>query len=825
MPSDSSPFRPTAAEAPPAYDETARLPEGTEPPGGLHPSPIDLKPGSRPIPDYELVQKLGEGGFGQVWKARDPEGYELALKFIRLDERTGAAEVRALDVMKNIRHPHLLSVFRVWRLGNHLIIAMELGDRTLYQRLLDAEREGQPGIPRHELVEYLREAAKGLDHLHSLGVQHRDVKPQNFLLVGGSVKVADFGLAKVVEAGLASNSGSMTPAYAAPEFFQGRTNDNSDQYSLAVSYCQLRGGRLPFNGNATEMLYGHLQGEPDLSMLAQAEQAAVGRALAKKPEDRYPSCKAFAEAVAAAPEDTMVVPQIGGVLVPAAPETRYGGTALASAPPTSAPRPGGGKRRTGVALAAVMLVAVGGLIAGYASGWINIGNRTTGFPESEVAGLTNPPSARATRESPAPKETREDAAPQEVKPAAKAIPEPKKTKVQPVKTVEPVAALTLLPSKPVTLQAGRGATVPLAVRRENLAGPIALELEGLPPGVRTFQARIPAGEERTRLELTSDASVARGATEVTVIARSGDVRATGRFRLEVTAPAPPPTPSLPGEITDSIGMKLVLIPAGKFLMGSSEDESGHKDDEAPRHEVILSKPIYLGRYEVTCGQFRRFVEETGHRTDAERDRKGAWGFDEKKRQFEGPSRKYTWKHSGFTKSDEHPVVNVSWNDAVAFCEWLSKKEGKKYELPTEAEWEYACRAGTTTPFYSGDDPESLAEVGNVADATAKKIFPGTAGIAAKDGYAFTAPVGQFRPNRWGLCDMHGNAWEWCADWYDAYASGTTPDPRGPEQGEKRVLRGGSWSNPAANCRSANRSKSAPDLRHPTIGFRVVLRPE
>ena len=132
------------------------------------------------------------------------------------------------------------------------------------------------------------------------------------------------------------------------------------------------------------------------------------------------------------------------------------------------------------------------------------------------------------------------------------------------------------------------------------------------------------------------------------------------------------------------------------------------------------------------------------------------------------------------------MVNVSWNDAVAFCKWLSRKEGKTYRLPTEAEWEYACRAGTTTRYYSGDDPETLAKVANVADATAKAKFPDWKWtIKASDGYVFTAPVGQFKPNAFGLYDMHGNAWQWCADWYgkDYYGKSPVDDPKGPDTGD------------------------------------------
>ena len=153
------------------------------------------------------------------------------------------------------------------------------------------------------------------------------------------------------------------------------------------------------------------------------------------------------------------------------------------------------------------------------------------------------------------------------------------------------------------------------------------------------------------------------------------------------------------------------------------------------------------------------------------------------------------------------MVNVSWNDAVAFCKWLSRKEGKTYRLPTEAEWEYACRAGTTTRYYSGDDPETLAKVGNVADAALKAKFPDWKyTIKANDGYVFTAPVGKFKPNAFGLYDMHGNAWQWCTDWYGAeyYARSPIDDPTGPDSGAVRVLRGGSWFVRPFFSRSATR---------------------
>ena len=188
------------------------------------------------------------------------------------------------------------------------------------------------------------------------------------------------------------------------------------------------------------------------------------------------------------------------------------------------------------------------------------------------------------------------------------------------------------------------------------------------------------------------------------------------------------------QITNSIGMKLTLVPSGEFMMGSKESAeetaaffkktygeetqtANNFKNEHPQHRVRITRPFYLGTYHVTRGQFRQFVVKTGYKTDAEKgDKPGAVSWNQDKKQFDY-NEKYSWRNVGFEQSDEHPAVIVSWDDAVAFCKWLSATEGNSYRLPTEAEWEYACRAGTTTRYYSGDDPEMLAKVGNVADAS------------------------------------------------------------------------------------------------------------
>ncbi len=281
------------------------------------------------------------------------------------------------------------------------------------------------------------------------------------------------------------------------------------------------------------------------------------------------------------------------------------------------------------------------------------------------------------------------------------------------------------------------------------------------------------------------------------------------------------------EIANNIGMKLALVPAGRFTMGSPKFEGGRYEDEV-EHDVEITKDFCLGKYEVTVGQFRAFVKDSGYRTEPEKDGEGGWGFNAKTGTFEGRKPEYTWRNTGWEQTDDHPVVNVTWNDAVAFCDWLSRKEGKKYRLPTEAEWEYSCRARTTTRFWSGNDEEGLKAVANIADASLKqKWADATWAKSWDDGYPFTAPVGKFRANAFGLYDMHGNAWEWCQDVYakDYYKNRPKPDvdPQGPEAtaGASRVIRGGAWGSDQRYCRAATRSGRAPSPRLDDLGFRVL----
>ncbi len=219
------------------------------------------------------------------------------MKLISVAGAAAEIEHNSLEACRAVEHPHLIRVISVHLTNDFLVIAMDLADRTLMDRLQETLTSGQTGIPRDELLGYFRQAADAIDFLHSKGIQHRDLKPQNLLLKDNELLVADFGMARVLRHSVTGHTGNLTVAYAAPEYFDGQTTRQSDQYCLAVTYCQLRGGRLPFDGTAAQIVAGHLHRPPDLTMLPPEEQPIVARALSKKPSNRWPSCATLVDAL------------------------------------------------------------------------------------------------------------------------------------------------------------------------------------------------------------------------------------------------------------------------------------------------------------------------------------------------------------------------------------------------------------------------------------------------------------------------------------------------------------------------------------------------
>jgi len=241
--------------------------------------------------------------------------------------------------------------------------------------------------------------------------------------------------------------------------------------------------------------------------------------------------------------------------------------------------------------------------------------------------------------------------------------------------------------------------------------------------------------------------------------------------------------SPPKSFTNSIGMKFVWIPPGNFMMGSPQEEKQRNANET-QHKVTLTKGFYMGVSTVTQEQWKEIMEKNP---------------------------------SMFGGEKNLPADSVSWNDCQEFIKKLKEKDKKPYRLPTEAEWEYACRAGTTTPFHFGETisaQQANFQVEDVSDKDKKKLP-----------LLKTAPVNSFPANAWGLHDMHGNVWQWCQDWYGDYPQKDVADPQGPAKGTSRVLRGGSWFYTADCCRSACRSWGEPGLRNYSNGFRLCFFPD
>ncbi len=744
---------------------------------------------------YHVLRRLGRGGMGTVYLARDTRlDRPVALKVCHLDNHPQALERfrREARAAAALRHPNLCPVYEYdVRDGIPYLVMAYIGGGTLADRL---QKHGP--LPQREAALLVLRLALAMDVAHRQGVVHRDLKPANVALdERGEPVILDFGLAR--QAGgpgtRLTHLGSVlgTPAYMAPEQLRGdpaAAGRAGDVYSLGAVLYELLTGEPPFVGPTAAVLAQVLCAEPTPPSrlrpgLDPRLEACCLRALAKEPSRRHADMAAFSAALelalpAAGPipaAETMLPHATAPVAIPVLVAEPADTAAGSTRPRRHDPHPA---RRAPRAVPATPTVqrwrprdligplVLGGaaavLVAGCLVGWA-LWQR--GGPPGRAAG---DPGAALGTTGLEPADAQPTAVVEQFKPLAR-------------------LRLRLPPTSRVFLQPGTGIPLRVELERQGCDGPVRLRTDDLPPGLLPASLELAAGATAGHIRLAAAADAAPTDWLACLVAEADDARAEARFRITLGTPLPP-------LVVNSIGMRLALVPAGRFRMGSPKTERDRSENEE-EHDVTITKPYYLAICEVTQDQYEQVVKTNPSHFN--RDNGG------------GP---------------DCPVESVTWVDATAFCRALSAlpaelRARRAYRLPTEAEWERACRGGdlANSAFHLGDHLSS--EQAN---------FDGghPYGGAAPGPYLRrTTPVGRYTvPTGLDFCDMHGNVAEWCADWYGwgYYKESPPDDPPGPADGRHRVVRGGAWNSEGWKCRSACRRDLDPAYRGSDVGFRVVL---
>jgi len=735
-------------------------------------------------PDYEILGELGRGGMGVVYLAQNKlMDRKEVLKVVsrELMDRRGVLErfLREIRSAAQLHHPNIVSAHSAFWAGESIVFAMEYvegQDLAGYVKM-------QGPLPVAHAAYFIAQAALGLQYAHEKGLVHRDIKPSNLILAEQErravVKVLDFGLAKAtsegpVEKGL-THEGQMlgTPDFIAPEQSLDATKADirADIYSLGCTLHYLLAGSPPFQGTSLyEVLQAHHSIEAKPLNLVRPHvpwelAAVVAKMMAKDPARRYQTPGEVAQA-------------LKPFYKPGGSELAAGNAELSQA---GQPPP-------------VERVA-----------------RTVPGAAAKVAPLLPPPPVKQVK----------PARPDSIWQSLVGFDRPRRKWARaagaaplrvwpPAPWIWPVVAGALLIRLLIVWAPGvlkpRTTTGAIVVEKL-LANATTLEELASPQPPAAPPAGVPspiAGPERVTQvpDLRAPAAPPAGARSPTPIPERG----TEALVLKVPVAALP-RQQPPAEFTSpSTGITLVRIQGGEFMMGSPDDDKEARDDEKPRHIVRIS-PFYLGVTEVTQEQYENVTGKNPSRDSS--------------------TRVFRRQHFALRLNSQLPVEEVSWFDAIGYCNALSDKDGLSayyeiagadirvpdpngsgYRLPTEAEWEYACRAETTTRYSFGDDPSKLADFA---------WYRGNSG-------PMRHPVEAKRCNAFGLYDMHGNVEEWCWDRYDAafYKRSPQVDPQVSSGARYRVIRGGSWYREPGDCRSAHRSRDAPDNRSNShLGFRVA----
>lgn len=776
-------------------------------------------------PDYEIVRELSRGGMGVVYLVRNRRMDRLeCLKVVKAEflKRSGARErfEREMRSAARVNHPHIVTAYSAPHLEGLLAFAMEYVDGIDLARFVAAHGP----LPVSNACYYIHQAARALQYAHEKSLVHRDIKPGNLMLARDGnrdvIKILDFGLAKATSEspvdGALTEPGQMlgTPHYMAPEQIKdaGKADVRADIYSLGCTLYYLLTGAGPFQNKATLYELLHAQqfelSRPlnEVRTDVPAELAGVvAKMMAKDPLHRYQDPGAAAQAIAPFFQQGLEPISHGGEgdggQVPARSSrpveaetlsSMRSPTALGTAVPPALPRsdlvptvvddpvaripqpiagnrmnaPDRGPARSGKPRTIWGRVVFAALLLGAAVlWWIGVIDVKTKYGALVLD--VNEPNA----------DVYVDGAEVDVSWAAGG----RQAEIQ-IKTGDRRVEISkdgfTVASKDLTIKEGESQEFKALLR------PMPkLPTGGLPPGAAASSAATAAP--------TGAASGQQASATADENAAAGAPAATSTSTSEQTAPSLEFEGHAPGEVRDdnSLHVKLAWCPPGKFTMGSPHHEKDRGANEE-QVSVTLTRGFWLGTCEVTQGQWSQLMGTTPWKGEANVQ--------------DGP---------------EFPVTFVHWEDSQAFCRKLTLQErtaGRlpsrwEYALPTEAQWEYACRAGTTSVFSFGDDSPRLAEFGWFKSNT----------IDAGEKYAHT--VRQKQPNPWGLYDLHGNTFEWCRDSFTDRLKGG-PDPWIATGGTQRVYRGGGWFNTPQYCRSAIRRGLDPTFKGNALGFRIACIP-
>jgi formylglycine-generating enzyme required for sulfatase activity len=727
---------------------------------------------------YRLISQLGVGGMGITYRAWDdvnavPVVVKMPKREAQSDQEALRRFAREIDAMLALPHDHIVPITDHGEQNGCPYVVMRFlpgGSLADHRRRDD---DGNPlANPAGMLHFWLPAVADALDFIHQKGVLHRDIKPGNIFFDGfWNAFLGDFGIAKVVDssAGLAKEqtiTATMiaigTPEYMAPELFspKGKPDGRADQYALAVTVYEMLCGVKPFTGAKAHIVVEH-SGMPVPPLqnkglgIPMSLCVAVERALAKTPPERFGACAEFARAALRGVPALPSEPDTARLMCPSC--------AKILRMPTSASGQWGKCPSCKVA----MRVA-----PGLSALWLRNEEFVSSGPAGDASVDTD---FKESSEKPKGLFSKLPAVAGWASLKAREL-------SQKLLAIPPWASLALLIAGAAIFVLDRGASVSDAMKAVEVQKQLVLPKEdhihqesqesAATQPVLTAE-NLNAQELQVRAALHTEIQSLRQHNKE--LQTKVDFLKTEVYRLKKAASEK----SKPEEqakislktVVNSIGMTLVEIPAGKFRMGEGPSAVA----------VTLTRPFLLGKTEVTRGQWEQ-----------------VWGTK-------------PWVGSD-VPSDDLPAVDISWDIAIGFCEKLTAHEhsngtlqaNEVYRLPTEAEWEYACRAGTTTAFSFGDDESMLGDF---------DWFAGNAGNAVHS-------VGTKQPNPWGLYDMHGNVWEWCSDWFDVKLAGGA-DPVGPAGGSARVFRGGHWKHNPVYCRSALRYRFKPLVSNDRLGFRVA----